>query len=266
MAYANSLNPAQPADGNYLREGDDRIRETRAGFIERMETVFVSADGQPLAFIAGIIPTAALADSAVTALKLADGAVDTAAIVDSSVTNAKIVSLDGSKILDNTISGTKLQDLAVTLSKLVNGAVDSTKLADLAATTSKIALLAVTGAQVADDTLDDPKLAVHLRNNLLKQSHIDPNIAGFTLATDTSVDTAAMALGGALTTDNVIVTPDGAAAAVFTAPQKLMQFYAFCDAPGSVKIRFINTSGGPITMPTINWRIMAIRRYSDWYP
>lgn len=49
MAYANDLDPTKPADTDLASEGDDRIRETRAGIEERLQTAFSGyPDSDPL--------------------------------------------------------------------------------------------------------------------------------------------------------------------------------------------------------------------------
>lgn len=265
MAYANSLNPAQPADGNYLREGDDRIRETRAGFIERMETVFQSADGQPLAFIAGIIPTAALADGAITLIKMAPNSVSTNNLVDASVTDAKIAGLDGSKLVDNTVAGPKLQDNSVSNSKLADGAVNTPELADNAVSGSKIADGGVPNSKLVDDSITDVKLSGALRQNLVKQQHTDFSVSTFVLATNTSWDSPDIAIPGIVEFDSLVATPEYAAL-LWSAAMKLITFNAFVSAAGIAKLRLQNNTGGPVTIPSSNWRILALRRYSDWYP
>lgn len=265
MSYGSSLNPAQPADGNYLREGDDRIRETRAGFIERMETVFQSIDGQPLAFIAGIIPTGALADSAVTNTKLAPLAVGTAHINDLSVTDAKISSVDGSKITDATVTGAKLADNSVTNSKIGDGAVNTAELVDAAVQGAKIADGGVLNSKLVDNSLTDTKFSAALRQNLVKQQHTDFSVGTFVLATNNSWDSPDIAIPGVVEFDSLIATPEYAAL-LWGAAMKLISFYAFVSAAGIAKLRLQNNTGGPVTIPTSNWRILALRRYSDWYP
>lgn len=265
MSYANSLNPAQPADGNYLREGDDRIRETRAGFIERMETVFQSVDGQPLVFIAGIIPTAALADGAITLVKMAPNSVSTNTLVDNSVTDGKIVGLDGSKLVDNSIAGSKLQDNSVSNSKIADSSVGTAELADGAVGGTKLADNGILNSKIIDDVLTDTKFSPGLRQNLVKQQHTDFSVSTFVLATNTSWDSPDIAIPGITEFDSLIVSMESAASA-WAAAVKLITFYAFVSAPGVAKLRLQNNTGGPATIPSSNWRILALRRYSDWYP
>lgn len=100
MAYVDPLDVATPASGTDVSQGDDRIRELKRALVERLQKVFVDLNVDPLTFIAGIIPTSALADLSVTTAKLAnmnvtsgklaDSAVETGKILDSAVTFAKL--------------------------------------------------------------------------------------------------------------------------------------------------------------------------------
>lgn len=265
MAYSNSVDPTKPADGNYLREGDDRIRETRAGFIERLETVFQDINIDPLALRAGIVTNTALADDAVTGAKIAASAVNTSEIQDGAVTDAKIASLDGAKLLDSSVSSVKLADNSVTNSKIGDGAVNTTELADAAVQGAKIADGGVLNSKLVDDSLTDTKFSAALRQNLVKQQHTDFSVSTFVLATNTSWDSPDIAIPGIVEFDSLVATPEYAAL-LWGAAMKLITFYAFVSAGGIAKLRLQNNTGGPVTIPTSNWRILALRRYSDWYP
>lgn len=266
MAYSNPLNPSTPADGNFLREGDDRIRELKSAIIERLETIFQSLDADPLVFINSVITNSALADTIVGTSKLIDASVTNPKIADGAVTDAKIVGMDGGKLTDGTVANAKLQDNSVTNSKLGDSAVATPELADAAVTTPKIADAAVTATKVADNSLDDTKLAPHLRTNLLKQGYSDVTIGTFTLPDNTPWDSGDIVIPGAVETDVVLVTPKGSQAIGWTNPMKLITYVGIISAPGVAKIRLQNNTGGPIVIPTADWRIVAIRRYSDWYP
>lgn len=265
MAYLNPLNPAQPADGNYLREGDDRIRETRAALIERLQTIFQNIDEQPLKFNNLVIPTEAIKDLAITGVKIALLSLNTDHYIDGSVTDVKINALDGAKIFDNTIAGPKLQDNSVSNSKLADSSVGTLELVDAAVSGTKIADGGVPNSKLVDDALTDVKLSAALRQNLVKQQHTDFSVSTFVLATNTSWDSPDIAIPGIVEFDSLIVSMESAAAA-WASAVKLITFYAYVSAPGIAKLRLQNNTGGPATIPTSNWRILALRRYSDWYP
>lgn len=265
MGYVYPLDPATPADGNYLKEGDDRIREAKAAIRERLATIFTDPDAQPLAFIAQIIGTAAIADAAITLAKMAANSVSTNHLVDGAVTDPKIVSMTGSKLLDNSVVAAKIVDGNITESKLGAGAVSTVKLADLAVIAAKIAAETITAAQIAPDTITESRLAALLRENLVKQSHTDFSVSTFVLGTNSSWDSADLVIGGVTDKDSLIVSVESASSA-WAAAMKLVTFYAYVSSNGNVRLRLQNNTGGPATIPTSNWRIMALRRYSDWYP
>lgn len=191
MPYVNSLDPASPPDNQAVSLGDDRIRETRGGIKERLETVFTGIDVDPLAFQPGIIPGAAIADSAITAAKILDGsvgafelsdaAVETAKLADSAVTTAKLIdgavtsakigagevntaniadgAVTGPKLGDDTVTDAKIQNLAVTTGKIADGAVTTVKLADGAVTSAKIADGGIATVDIADAAITTDKIA-----------------------------------------------------------------------------------------------------------
>ncbi|RDD53112.1 MAG: hypothetical protein BA066_06185, partial [Candidatus Korarchaeota archaeon NZ13-K] len=118
----------------------------------------------------GAVTTAKIADSAVTTAKIADGAVATGKIADLAVTSAKIASgavttdkiadsqVTTAKIADGAVATAKIADYAVTSAKIASGAVTTDKIADLAVTTAKIADKAVTTEKIADYAVTAPKI------------------------------------------------------------------------------------------------------------
>jgi hypothetical protein len=86
MAYPDPFNLATPADTDLRGQGDDRIRELKRALDQRFGTVFTGMDVDPLTFIAGIIPGAAIANGAINLARMAAGSVDTAQLLDASVT------------------------------------------------------------------------------------------------------------------------------------------------------------------------------------
>lgn len=265
MAYLNPLDPTTPADGNFLREADDRIREIKAALIERLQTIFADINAQPLTFLPLIIPTSALAADVITNAKLADAAVNTENIIDNCITNVKLVAMDGGKLIDNTVTGAKVVDGTLTNSKLADGTIATAKYADASVTTPKLADLSVTNSKLADNTIDGGKFSVALRQTLPRQAYTDFSISSFSLPNNTSFETADLALAGVQSVDTCIVSMDTSAVG-WAAAMKLITFYGYVSSAGNVRLRMQNNTGGPVTVPTMNWRIMALRRYSDWYP
>ena len=97
------------------------------------------------------IGSAALADGAVTAAKLANGAVGTAALASNAV--------DSSKIAAGAVQGSDLATFAVTSNKILWGEVHTEALADGAVTADKIAGGAVGYAALADHSVGSVKIA-----------------------------------------------------------------------------------------------------------
>jgi hypothetical protein len=61
MAYTHAtFDPAVPADGDFLDQGDDSIRDAKLDIKERLETLVNSFDDDPLTFKDGIIPFSAI--------------------------------------------------------------------------------------------------------------------------------------------------------------------------------------------------------------
>lgn len=121
-------------DGQVLNESDlDNIKNS-------IETFFntTKIDGDNIQ--TGGVPTAALADSAVTTVKINDLAVTTAKINDLGVTTGKI------------------NDLAVTAAKIDALAVTTAKIDALAVTAAKIAADAVTTAKILDANVTSAKI------------------------------------------------------------------------------------------------------------
>lgn len=56
MAYPTTLDPTTPTDASWAYQGDDEIRKTKQAFIERLLTVFVDLDADPLEFKPGVVP------------------------------------------------------------------------------------------------------------------------------------------------------------------------------------------------------------------
>jgi hypothetical protein len=149
MAYPDPFNLATPADTDLRGQGDDRIRELKRALDQRFGTVFTGMDVDPLTFIAGIIPGAAIANGAINLARMAAGSVDTAQLLDASVT--------GPKIADGVITAAKL--VAGTLTPAA-GSIGTAELANDAVTTPKILDGAVTESKLADGSVTPAKVAV----------------------------------------------------------------------------------------------------------
>jgi hypothetical protein len=148
MVYPDPLNLATPADTDLRGQGDDRIREMKRALSQRFLTIFTDLDADPLAFIPGVISTAALADGAINLAKLAADSVDTSKLVDGAVTTPKIV--------DGAVTAAKL---AAGVTTPAAGSIGTAELADLSVTTPKLADLAVTSAKLADGSVTPAKIA-----------------------------------------------------------------------------------------------------------
>src|SRR5215510_7041379 len=105
----------------------------------------------PLGIAPGGVGTVQLANSAVTAAKIALGAVGNQQLADSAVNAAKLA--------DGAVTGAKIATMAVGTSQLADSAVNAAKLADGSVTGAKIANFAVGTAQLADAAVTGPKIA-----------------------------------------------------------------------------------------------------------
>ena len=119
----------------------------------------------------GTIPTAKIADSAVTTAKIADNAVTSAKIPDNGIVTAKLANeaattakiapnaVTSGKLADGSVSTVKLADDGVTSAKIAANAVTSTEIADNAVTGAKFADNSVTAAKFSDGAVSTAKLA-----------------------------------------------------------------------------------------------------------
>jgi hypothetical protein len=99
----------------------------------------------------GEVPTAGIANSAVTTDKIAANAVVTADIADGAVTTEKIAAgaVATVDIADSAVTTAKIADSAITSGKIADGAVATADIADSAVTTAKIANANVTVAKIS---------------------------------------------------------------------------------------------------------------------
>ena len=97
------------------------------------------------------LPTASLADDAVTQAKVADNAIGTAQILATSVTVAELA--------DDAVEEDKIKDANVTAAKLANNAVETAKIKDLNVTAAKLADDSVITAKILNLNVTEGKLA-----------------------------------------------------------------------------------------------------------
>ncbi len=197
-----------PISDNFLGRG--WYRTTDSNFF-----VYSAGDYQqvvmPTAGIANsAITTAKIADAAVTTAKIAAGGLTAAGIADGAITTAKVVdgAITSAKIADGTIVNGDIAASTITSSRLAAGAVDNNALAASAITSNKFAVgavnttaiadLAVTNAKIADTTIAYAKL------NLA-----DGSVPGAKI-TDSSITSAKIV-------DGTIVTADLADASITAA-------------------------------------------------
>lgn len=105
-----------------------------------------------------------VADSSITAAKLASNAVTTAKITDANVTAAKLASdsVTTAKIVDANVTSDKLANNSVVGDRITAGAVTETKLGNNAVATAKIADEAVTTAKLAASSVTDAKIGANV--------------------------------------------------------------------------------------------------------
>ena len=249
MPYVNPLDPATPAAGAFLSEGDDRIRELKLAIRERLLTVFADVDVNPLAFIAGIIATAALANNAVSTTKIADNAVTTLKLIDAAVTNAKVAGgLDGSKIADATIDTLQLKDASVTAAKLAAGAA--------------VPDGSITDIKIANDTIEVEKLSNAAKALIAITKTVTVTVITGSQGSDSNTEVASAALVGAAFNDAVEVgIPD---ADGWTAAELTNTWFAYVDAVGHVKMRVQNNTGGAKAWPGGDFKLRITKSATDW--
>jgi hypothetical protein len=143
-----------PAITNRLAVGQIIEGATGAGIVAADASGVIQDPGTytvPTAEIAdGAVTTAKLADDAVTQAKIGAGAVGATELASDAVTTAKV--------LDDAITTAKIADDAVTQAKIGAGAVGATELASDAVTTAKIADDAVETAKLADAAVTTAKV------------------------------------------------------------------------------------------------------------
>lgn len=262
MVYVNPMNPATPADGDVSSQGDDRIREAKAAWIERLSTIFTDINVDPLVFRAGVIAGAALVNASVDTLQLKDAAVTTPKIKDDAVTDAKINGMDGAKLTDNTVTGPKLVNDSVTGAKLANDSVDVNKLANNAVTTAKIADDAVTNVKILDAVIELVKLSAAAKGKIAVTKSVDINVVTAGQGSDSNTVVGSAAFPGAAIGDQVTIGfPD---VDTWSASDKTNTWLAYVDAADHVTLIAQNNTGGAKNWPTATIKLYITKSASAW--
>ena len=128
----------------------------------------------PALILPASVGTLALADGAVTTIKIADANVTTAKIDDGDITTVKIA--------DSNVTTAKIADSNVTTDKIATSAVTTVKIADANVTTDKIATSAVTTVKIADANVTTDKIAnsnvttAKIANGAITQTLVDSSL------------------------------------------------------------------------------------------
>lgn len=196
-----------------------------------------SLDGA--AIKAGSIPTAALADSAITSAKIADGTIIAADIADGAITSAKI--LDGTistvDLADSAVTTNKLADSSVTSAKIVDGTIATGDIANSAITTAKIADGAITAAKFGSTT---PRIVAGGRANTsgLVAGHNALNVASATWSENASYGCCHVTFSSALADVDYSVD-----VAIFNTGGSLLAGYDFGSSARVIYTTNMTTSG-----------------------
>jgi hypothetical protein len=146
--------------------------------------------GMTVAAAPGIVDANALANGAVTTVKIFDKAVQTGKIDDLAVQTSKIGDnqITNAKVGPKAVNTTELADSAVNTTQLANNAVQSTKILDGAVTNTKVLDGAINTAELADNAVQSGKI---MNGAIIKDKILDGAI------TDTKI------LDGAVTTGKI---------------------------------------------------------------
>lgn len=90
MAYADPLDETAPAGNTKAKLGDDAIRTHIRAIRQRLSSIFVDIDADPLVLKPGVINSGMLIDLLVSTAKLADLSVTTGKLADRAVTAIKL--------------------------------------------------------------------------------------------------------------------------------------------------------------------------------
>lgn len=144
---ANELTAKYAAQGSIVHQGASTFTELTiggtAGHVLKVNSGTTAPEW-------GQVPTAGIADSAVTSAKIADGTIVAGDIADGAITSAKI--------LDGTIATGDLADSAVTSAKIADGTIVAGDLADGAVTSAKILDGTIVAGDIADGAITSAKI------------------------------------------------------------------------------------------------------------
>jgi hypothetical protein len=171
MAYADPVDPATPSDSDLAGQGDDKLREFKRAFRQRLLSFFQDVDADPLVPKIDSIPWATFSDNTVDARILLNASLTVDKLKTDNPIPADMVHassiLDGevitAKLVDAAVTTPKIADLAVTTAKVANAAITTPKLADASVTTPKLVDGSVTVAKL--DPAIGAGLLIHLRGN-----------------------------------------------------------------------------------------------------
>lgn len=109
--YVEAFNVDAPADGDFLADGDDSIRQFKRAWQERMETLVTSVDENPLKLRDGIVGTSMILDESVTIDKL-DPALNFKSIIMATVSFSETILAGAIGGGAKTVTGAEAGDLA----------------------------------------------------------------------------------------------------------------------------------------------------------
>lgn len=304
MPYADPLDPTTPADNDVVSFGDDRIREFKRGLIQRLSTVFTNTDSDPLVFLAGIVPGAAvaalgigtaqialqavtaaqilnatitaaqIAASTIVASNLAAGAVDNVAlgvnavstsnIIDAAITDSKISAVSGTKVNSGTLPGTAIAAGGVGTAQLGAGAVSTANVAALAITSALLANGAVGNTQLAATSVDTSNLTGALKNLLMIGKSVSIAVASTAIGTRSVVTFGATALTGAASGDVVVLGLPPEWLAFTDVGQLGLMIPYAMASLNNVTLRVTNNNDGPFTIPACTFQATVIKSATAW--
>jgi len=140
MAF-EALDQTKPLGTDERRFGDDVIRQHIRAIRQRLSSVFVDIDVDPMVAKPGIIPGTAIADLGVATGKLADGGVTQVKLAKPSVGTAELI--------DANVTNAKLGPASVTQAKLAKPSVGS----------PEVILESLTGAHIAPNSIFSGNMA-----------------------------------------------------------------------------------------------------------
>jgi hypothetical protein len=219
---ANELTAKYAAQGSIVHQGANTFTELTiggtAGHVLKVNSGTTAPEW-------GQVPTAGIADSAVTSAKIADGTIVAGDIADGAITSAKI--------LDGTIATGDLADSAVTSAKIADGTIVAGDLADGAVTSAKILDGTIVNADInASAAIALSKLATGAlptditvaSANIVNGTIVDADISGTAAIALSKLATGTLPSSITVTTSNIevgtIVNSDISTAA-YISPNKI---------------------------------------------